>query len=984
MSQHAVDARPGTADRLPPEQRNPDDVSTTPALLIGLVARSDSGLEPRGADAAGLDSWCASYKGGSADLFHDPRLTDPRLASRLAEGAAALPPVGSEFCGFKLVAELGRGAFGRVFLGQQGDLADRPVALKVSTEIREESQRLARLQHTNIVPIYSFHRQGPLQAVCMPYYGSATLADVAAELSRRDALPDSGKMVVSTVCDRRSRTLRTAGSTRPAPADRPAPPVAPTAEGAAPAPEALAARGLKRLEGLTYVESILWIGARLADGLAHAHERGILHRDLKPANVLLTDDGQPMLLDFNLAADAARPGGAAAAQIGGTLPYMAPEHLQAYGGDRGAVDARSDLYGLGVILFELLTGRTPFVRRTGPPETILPEMIAERRKGAPGLRRYSKAVSPAAEAVVRKCLEPDPARRYQSAAELKEDLERQLAHLPLRYQREPSRSERARKWLRRNRWVRSTGAASAASAVLVASLGALALGHMRRAEGEAAVNRLAEFRRQHRAAQSLLYARTTAARDEEEGREAARRALALYGLPDEPAWRERSAVRRLPPEERERLAGEAGQLLVLVAASSLPDDNPTPDARAEALRLNRRAEQCFGAGPVPRALWAQRAELVGDPAEAARLRDEAARTPLREGWDHYLAAVALKRAGKTTEAIAEAREAVRADPASFAGWFLLGNCYLRGSDAYAAKIEAAAHYTTCVSLRPDYWAPYFNRGLAHLDANDYARAEKEFNRAAALLPDHAETYLLRALAREKQSKWAEAAADADRALAGGADPARVYLLRARLRERLGDRAGAEQDLAKGLEQSPLNDWGWIDRGMARLNKGDDEGALQDFAEAARCNPLSRDAIQDQAYVLGERLKRPADAVRLLDRELELYPDQPAVILSRGVYHARLGHRDAAITDARRAVDMAPRDGGVLYRAACVYALTSQLPGDPRGDRRRAIGYLADALQCGFGFEYVDSDDDMAPLRNDPEFAELRKFVGKTRELKGWL
>src|SRR5262249_2805854 len=112
---------------------------------------------PAGGDGH-LDSWCASYGGSAAHagFFRDAHLADPRRASRVAEGVAALPEVGGAFCGFRLVAELGRGAFGRVFLSHQGDLADRPVALKVSAEIREESQRLARLQHTNIVPIYSF------------------------------------------------------------------------------------------------------------------------------------------------------------------------------------------------------------------------------------------------------------------------------------------------------------------------------------------------------------------------------------------------------------------------------------------------------------------------------------------------------------------------------------------------------------------------------------------------------------------------------------------------------------------------------------------------------------------------------------------------------------------------------------------------------------------------------------------------------------
>src|SRR4029077_10613838 len=89
---------------------------------------------------------------------------------------------------------------------------------------------------------------------------------------------------------------------------------------------------LEKLKTLSHVEAVLWMAARLADGLAHAHERGILHRDLKPANILLTDEGQPMLLDFNLSADTKTQASAAAASMGGTLPYMSPEHLEAFQG----------------------------------------------------------------------------------------------------------------------------------------------------------------------------------------------------------------------------------------------------------------------------------------------------------------------------------------------------------------------------------------------------------------------------------------------------------------------------------------------------------------------------------------------------------------------------------------------------------------------------------------------------------------------------
>src|SRR6185312_14534083 len=109
-----------------------------------------------------------------------------------------MPIPGSRFLGFQIDSELGRGAFGRVYLALQGELADRPVALKGSADVARETHALAELQHTNIVPIYSVHRKGPLQAVCMRYLGSTTLADVLREVRQSQRLPDSGAGLLSS------------------------------------------------------------------------------------------------------------------------------------------------------------------------------------------------------------------------------------------------------------------------------------------------------------------------------------------------------------------------------------------------------------------------------------------------------------------------------------------------------------------------------------------------------------------------------------------------------------------------------------------------------------------------------------------------------------------------------------------------------------------------------------------------------------------
>src|SRR5262249_6366540 len=151
------------------------------------------------------------------------------------------------------------------FFAHQGDLSDRPVALKVSTEIMAESRKLARLQHTNIVPVYSVHRRGPLQAVCMPYLGSTTLDDVLLHLAKHRTMPASGKGLVSTLQERKSRTHRIAdGPARPGSSGEfvvPGTGARPAESGAGDGPAAVT---LKMLEGLPYVDAVLWIGAKLA------------------------------------------------------------------------------------------------------------------------------------------------------------------------------------------------------------------------------------------------------------------------------------------------------------------------------------------------------------------------------------------------------------------------------------------------------------------------------------------------------------------------------------------------------------------------------------------------------------------------------------------------------------------------------------------------------------------------------------------------
>jgi eukaryotic-like serine/threonine-protein kinase len=893
-----------------------------------------------------------------ADLLLELQRGDSQTA-RLFADAVPRPEAGADFAGFRLVRELGRGTFGRVFLAEQTGLADRLVALKVGDCLVGESQTLARVQHTNIVPIYSAHQAGPLQAVCMPYLGATTLQDVLDQMRRQGGAPGGGNAVWNTLHRQTAATRTDPDQEPPAHAD------GRTLAPARPAPAAL-----EGLRALSHVRAVLWIGARLADGLGHAHERGILHRDLKPANVLLGDDGTPLLLDFNLSADVRLRGGLPAL-LGGTLLYMAPEHLETFQGGTRPVDARSDVYALGLVLYELLTGRPPFPAHEGPLREQIPRLIADRLAGAPAVRPYNRTVTPAVEALLRRCLDPDPDHRYQSARHLQEDAQRQLDDLPLRHTPEPSLRERGRKWARRHPRLTWAGGA-AALAMLLLAVGQLYLFQSRQLARVEAANALHHFREEVRDAEILLSLPAPDQAELAEGEELCRRALARYGLPDQSAWERTPAFANLPPDEQAEVRGDCGELLLLlVRPVSLRAAGGV--GLEEALRLNALAETCFREADSQRVLVWQRARLVrlaGREEEARELSARAEAAPPRARRDYFLLGGEKAGQGHLREALRLLREAGRLAPDRAAVWTARGACHA----ALGQFDKAAACFETSVALRPDFWRGYLWRGQANLELKDHESARDDFAAALRLRPDFAPAHFLRALARLGLKDFRGADEDLTRALELDPGHTRLYFTRSRVRALTGDRDGARRDFAEGLRREPADELSWTARGEARLGT-DPRAALADFDAALRLNPWSRNAAQNKAHVLAEKLGRTGEAVAVLDRLVERYPDFVPARAGRGVLLARLGQRERALQDAGEALR---RDTGALnlYQAACVYALTSR---QEPGDRLEAFRLLARALKTGFGADLLETDPDLASLRHLPEFRGLVELARAFRK-----
>ncbi len=905
----------------------------------------------------------SSLDGGSA--------ADGNSDSEWFGDAPKFPAVGTEFLGFRLVEELGRGAFGRVYLAHQGTLAGRPVALKVACDIAGESRTLAQLQHTNIVPIYSFHRTGQFQAVCMPFFGRTTLAQVVEHLSGRANLPSSGRELKSTLGRSGADTIPS-DPFAPWPTTEPTPTHIP-----APAPPGDPA-GWARLEELSYVEAVLWLGLQLTDGLGHAHARGILHRDLKPANVLLADDGRPMLLDFNLAEDTKLRTPLKRVAIGGTLPYMAPEYLQAYRDRAGFADERCDLFSLGVILFELLTGRHPFpIHRSGPPSEIIQKSIADRLQPPPSVWAWNPAVSPAVEAIIRKCLAPNPAERYQRTEHLREDIDRQLNNLPLKHAGNPSVRERVRKWVRRHPRIMSSGTVAAVAAVLLVVLGVGAVYARERAKDLHARTQFIDHRAAFRDVQLVLDDRHLAYPSLDASLEKLRGVLARYGVPEDgtnDGWLAAPDIVRLPETDIARIRVDVGETFYQMAEvaylrAKWYGSGARHQANLELAAKWNTAARRYAVERLPRAIQEQAAslaELNGDAASAKLLRIEAAAIPLEAPRDLFLLGAALRQRGHHRDALPHLRKSTQLDPSDFSAWFVRGGVHhVLGQEELAVMC-----YGACLALRDDFAPAWLNRGQSFSQLRFYDLAADDFDRVIRLNPKLAEAYIQRAGVRDMQGDLKAAEADYTHALETGTAPVRIYFLRADVRERRSDKAGAKADREKGLSLTPADALSWVGRGETRL-ADDPKGALADAEEALEINPSFVPALQLKAHILAERLNKPGEAEAVLNRAVELNADYVPARAGRGVLLARRGKRDDALRDAK---DSLVRDTRApnLYQVACIYALTSvEGKGHPE-DKTEAFRLLWTALRTGFALDIVDTDTDLDPIRKDPEFKRLVK------------
>jgi eukaryotic-like serine/threonine-protein kinase len=934
--------------------------------------------------------------------------------------------------GYEIVAELGRGGMGVVYLARQCSLK-RQVALKMilagphaaptaRARFRTEAEAAARLQHPNIVQIYEIGEHDGRPFLSLEYVAGGSLAQ------------------------------KLAGTAQP------------------------------QREAALLVEI-------LARAVHYTHQRGIIHRDLKPSNILLENSENergetriqrlsadlirahppdprfaalhsftPKITDFGVAKLVDQGGGPTRTEaLIGTPNYMSPEQAA---GSTKQIGVPADVYSLGAILYELLTGRAPF-RGTSVLDTL--EQVRTQEPVPP--RRLHGHVSRDLETICLRCLEKEPGNRYPSALELALDLRRFLNGEPI--QARPVAV-----------WRRLWKSARRRPALVAKVLGAVALVCVLLTCGwyVTVADQLARHRaeeRYHKFVQrrndALFYgllvpdqgthflgAEATA--NVKAAESAAREALALARVePDA----ERPAVdSSFSAHRRSELAADCYTLLLVLASvrgqQSFPEEGGKEQCQ-EALQLLDAARKL---GFQTRAYYLRRAHFLdqaGQPVQASMDREQARSLRLDGALDHFLIGEEQYRRGDWDGARNAFNRALAVEPGHFWAQFFLAVCHLKLQHWEAAK----ASLNACLTQQPDFiWAYLFRsfaneklqalsdaeadfqkalqlnpnedaryvlfltRGILKFNQRELERAAADFRWAMALKPDQynaymnlAQVYLAqgqfehaaeqarralqlqpplevvfsyhaergRNLLREKRYEAAIQACDAALELAPGQPLSLAIRARALLALGLYEQAeqSFDQYLQKGNEAVPDI---FLGRGLARMKLGKYPEAAEDYTRALERTP-DANLYQHRgwAHFFSDAWKL---ALRDFSKAIELDPVAGDAYTGRGLARVMLGDYRSAVADAEAALRLKPGTPEMMHNIACIFAqAVARAEGDREEDRqdsvedyrRRALDAVHQTLSMlqpearpSFWQEKILPDAALAPIRDDVRFKRLEE------------
>jgi serine/threonine protein kinase/Flp pilus assembly protein TadD len=746
-------------------------------------------------------------------------------------------------------------------------------------------------------------------------------------------------------------------------------------------------------------ERVVELGQQLAEGLEAAHREGIIHRDLKPGNLRINPDGKLKILDFGLALLLSRNDEPAATvsmtnpwKMAGTLPYMAPEQLSG-----ATLDARTDIWAAGAVLYQMATCRPPFGQVAGT------QLIAAILHQTPTpVRVFNPEISPELERLILKALEKDPAQRFQSAAELKQAL-RSLSGVTVSSTAAVSKQTRSARWLK-----------TAALALIVIAVFVLGVILFQRynATGkipESSVVAVLPF--------------------ESVGNDAAMNALGL-GLTDTVTaklWQASSNTHLQMVSTREMVSQgvknaeqarrEFGSDFVLEGSiqqsgSMLRITYDLIDSKTHrpiaAGTVTGEANDIFGLQDRFVEQLLDTLPTVLNPTQRDALKSAHDTQPA--AYDFYLRGRGYLEQYQNPEnidhAIHEFEEALKVDEKYAPAYAGLGRAYAigflqqnRGKDwleksrkncsqaltvgpqlaeahscmgkvyfatgQYESAVEqfnrsldlnhdsdetlgdlADAHqrlgnpaaaesaYRKAISLRPNYWGAYSALGTFYYNQARYKDAAEIFRRVTELAPDNYRGY----------------------SNLGG-----IYLLQGRYSD-------AVEALQKSIHLRPTGgSYGNLGATYFYMQRFEDAAnSLQQAVALDDGDWLSWGSLGDALYWSRGKQEEAARAYRkaidVANSKLEVNPRDAFTLAYTSDYYVMLGDKPKAISTLQKALALAPNDADVRFRAAILY--------NHIGDKEKTLEFLKKASNAGFSQNVIRDTPDFSPLRDDPRFRAL--------------
>ena len=733
------------------------------------------------------------------------------------------------------------------------------------------------------------------------------------------------------------------------------------------------------------IDRVLQIGMQLAKALAAAHQQGVIHRDLKPSNVIVGRDGDVKVLDFGIAR--LLPAGTTqalshetlSAGFVGTPAYAAPEQLFT-----SAVDERADLYALGVMLFEMATGRRPFAG-----QDLLAMASAKLAQKPPTMSSTGARVPPAFDALVARLLEQQPSGRPSSASEVVGSLKAIAG--------DPSTGSLPAPRRTRTRWIAAMVALSAAVAALLVGLKAPGVATVSAAQPVVAVlplrNTSGDVSKDYLAAglseslisglassPSLIVLSRSAVADAVKGDGGAAAAIkelgathVIDGSVQHSGGQLRVAINLIRPDRSiawgrtfdgsiDRVFDLQTRMALAVSeamSAGVPAPTPGSPVNQAALDAYWRGRAFLDrwdvTGNIDAAISAMQEAAAIDPNFALAhaglglaywqkysvTRDQQfARLAIDEGSRaaaidpnlpevHFALAVSLNGTGRREEAIKEFRQAIALRPTFDEARRRLGSAL-----AADGKIdEAISEFNAAIALRPRFWGGYSDMGVALNSAARYDEALRAFEQVVALQPDNHLGYQQIGAIYQTRGDWPKAIEAYQKSLAVRPSFG-VYSNLGVIRHLAGQYSEAIAAYREAIALRPNVALLYRNTGDAYLRMGQKDAAQREYLKA----------------------------IEKTEAELAINPKSARNLAALAVYLAKAGRMaeaHARIAEARR---LAPNDVQVTFRAAVVNSLA--------GRRDEALNDIADAVRLGYSVRAVQEEEDFETLRSTPRFRSL--------------